>query len=157
MWDAAMFLARFARHPWRVGALAPSSGALARQATVPVPRHGQPVVVELGPGTGSFTAAIQRRLGGRGHHLAIEIDEVFARVLRERHPRVDVVLEDACRLPEVLALRGLPAADVVVSGLPWAAYAPGRTRAVLAGIVASLSPHGAFTTFAYLPTIWTPP
>lgn len=152
-----MFLARFTRHPWRVGALAPSSAALARQATVPVPRHGQPVVVELGPGTGSFTAAIQRRLGRRGHHLAIEIDEVFAQVLRDRHPRVDVVLEDACRLPEVLALRGLPRADVVVSGLPWAAFAAGRTRTVLAAVAESLSPQGAFTTFGYLPTLWTPP
>src|SRR5262245_55942998 len=149
MWDAAMFLARFIRYPWRVGALAPSSTALARQAIAPVPRLGDPVVVELGPGTGSFTAAIQQRLGGRGHHLAIEIDEVFARVLRERHPRVDVVVGDASRLPELLELRGLGAADVVVSGLPWAAYAPRPAGSVLAAVAASLSPDGAFTTFAY--------
>jgi phospholipid N-methyltransferase len=155
--DATMFLGRFLRHPRRVGAVAPSSAGLARQVVAPVPRRGDPVVVELGPGTGPFTAAIQRRLGGRGYHLAVEIDEVFAAVLRTRHPGVDVVLADAARLPELLADRGLPAADVVVSGLPWAAFAPARAGRVLAAVASSLSAHGAFTTFAYVHALWTPP
>jgi phosphatidylethanolamine/phosphatidyl-N-methylethanolamine N-methyltransferase len=154
--NTSTFLARFARYPMRVGAVAPSSALLARQAVAPVPRLGEPVVVELGPGTGAFTCAIQERLGGRGYHLAVEIDEVFASGLRARYPQVDVVVGDAATLPDVLAQRGIAAADVVVSGLPWAAFSPTRTDSVLAAVAASLVPHGAFTTFAYLHARWAP-
>lgn len=152
--DATRFFTRFVRYPARVGAVAPSSAYLARQAVTPVPRHGEPVVV---PGTGAFTGAIQRRLGGRGYHLAIEIDEVFAGVLRTRYPGLDVVVGDAATLPDVLARRGIAAADVIVSGLPWAAFSPVRTHSVLTAVAASLVPHGAFTTFAYLHALWSPP
>jgi phospholipid N-methyltransferase len=155
--DATTFFTRFVRYPWRVGAVAPSSTALARQVVAPVPGTGDPVVVELGPGTGVFTAAIQQRLAGRGHHLAIEVDEVFAGMLRDRYPGVDVVHADAEELPEMLALRGIPAADVVVSGLPWAAFPPSRARDILTSVASSTAPHGAFTTFAYLHALWTPP
>lgn len=158
MWtDAALFLARFARHPWRVGAVAPSSAGLAVQAIMPVPGTGDPVVVELGPGTGAFTRAIQRRLGGRGYHLAVEVDAAFAGVLRRRYPRVEVVVADAARLPELLAQRGLPPADVVVSGLPWAALTAARARGTLAAVASVMAPHAAFTTFAYVHALWTPP
>src|SRR5262245_60864721 len=116
-YDAGMFFGRFVRHPWRVGAVAPSSVRLAARVVAPLPDTGQPVVVELGAGTGVFTDAIQERLGGRGYHLAVEVDAVFAAVVRRRHPRVDVVVADAARLPQLLAVRGLPPADVVISGL----------------------------------------
>jgi hypothetical protein len=120
-----MFLARFLRHPLRVGAVAPSSPTLAAHVVAPVPGQGDPMVVELGPGTGAFTRAIQDRLGGRGYHLAVEADPVFAATLRHRYSRVDVAFADAADLPALLARRGLPAADVVVSGLPWTVF-PGR-------------------------------
>jgi phosphatidylethanolamine/phosphatidyl-N-methylethanolamine N-methyltransferase len=154
--DTLMFLQRFLRHPRRVGAVAPSSGALARRVVAPVPGTGEPVVVELGPGTGAFTEAIQRRLGGRGRHLALEIDPVFAAALRRRFPHVDVVVAGADRLPEALARHGLGGADVVVSGLPWAAFPPERTARIMAAVAASMAPHGAFTTFAYMHALWTP-
>lgn len=155
--DPGMFFARFVRHPWRVGAVAPSSPALAARAVAPLPASGEPVVVELGAGTGAFTGAIQERLGGRGYHLAVEVDPAFAAVLRRRHPRVDVVIADAARLPQLLALRGLPPADVVVSGLPWVAFAPSRAVCTLAAIASAMAPQAALTTFAYIHTRWAPP
>jgi 16S rRNA A1518/A1519 N6-dimethyltransferase RsmA/KsgA/DIM1 with predicted DNA glycosylase/AP lyase activity len=42
-------------------------------------------VVELGPGTGSVTAAIEHRLAGRGRHVAVEIDPGLARYVRAQH------------------------------------------------------------------------
>lgn len=140
-----------------VGAIAPSGPALARVATAAVPRTGSPVVVELGPGTGAFTAAIQRRLAGRGRHLAVEVNPRFARQLAAAHPAVDVVTADATDLALVLAQRGLRRADVVVSGLPWAAFAEHQQRDVLSAVAAALSPHGVFTTFAYVHARWARP
>ncbi|MFF0776123.1 class I SAM-dependent methyltransferase [Nonomuraea wenchangensis] len=157
MSDHAAFLHEFVRAPFTVGAVAPSGGPLADLVTVPVPREGDPVVVELGPGTGAFTAAIQRRLGGRGHHLAVEINERFARRLAARYPRVDVEVADARTLRELLRARGRHQADVIVSGLPWAAFAASTQQDLLEAITGTLAPGGAFTTFAYTYTRWGPP
>jgi phospholipid N-methyltransferase len=122
-----------------------------------VPERGHPVVVELGPGTGAFTSAIDRRLGGRGRHLAIELNERMSDYLTGRFPRLDVATAAAADLPAVLADRGLPAADVVVSGLPWAAFAGPTGRRLVETIAASLSPNGSYTQFTYTATRWAPP
>jgi phospholipid N-methyltransferase len=152
-----LFLHRFLRNPRRVGAVAPSSSWLARRVTAPIPDTGQPLVVELGPGTGAFTELIQLRLGGRGRHLALEVDPAFVAVLRRRFPLVDVVPAAADALPDVLAARGLPPADVVVSGLPWTVLPAALVDRTMAAIVAGIAPHGAFTTFAYRHASWTRP
>ncbi|WP_214325386.1 class I SAM-dependent methyltransferase [Nonomuraea sediminis] len=151
------FFAEFVRAPMTVGAVAPSGPALAMAATAVVPRTGSPVVVELGPGTGAFTGAIQRRLAGRGRHIAVEINPRFAWRLAELHPAVDVVTADAAGLATVLTQRGLNEADVVVSGLPWAAFTENRQHDVLSSVSAALPPHGVFTTFAYVHARWAPP
>ncbi|BCB75812.1 methyltransferase domain-containing protein [Phytohabitans flavus] len=151
------FLSEFVRSPLTVGAVAPSSAALARVVTAPIPRTGDPVVVELGAGTGAFTGLIQRRLGGRGHHIAVEVNERFAMRLAARYPGVDVALADARDLEAVLASRDLPPADVIVSGLPWAAFAERQQRDVLTAAVGALAADGAFTTFAYVHARWAPP
>src|SRR5262245_42919312 len=91
---AAFFTAAL-RSPVTVGALAPSSLHLAARLATVVSRVGAPVVVELGPGTGSVTTAIEYRLGGRGRHLAVEIDPVLANYLRAEHAGVEVLVGDA--------------------------------------------------------------
>ncbi|WP_033339709.1 class I SAM-dependent methyltransferase [Catenuloplanes japonicus] len=140
------FVQRFLRNPARVGTPAATSAPVARQMAAPIPETGDPLVVELGAGTGAVTEQIRQRLGGRGHHLAIEIDPVFAGLLRTRWPDLDVAEADAARLPELLADRGLGKADVVVSALPWTLFPDAQTRAILSSVAASMAPHGAFTT-----------
>lgn len=147
--DTTLFLGQWLRSPGTVGAVAPSSRRLAEAVTAPVPHRGDPVIVELGPGTGAFTAEIQRRLGGRGHHLAVEINPKLAEFLAARNPKVDVVVDDAVRLPQLLQERGLGKADVIVSGLPWAAFSSETQIGLLNAVTAIMGPHTAFTTFAY--------
>ncbi|MGR6920516.1 class I SAM-dependent methyltransferase [[Actinomadura] parvosata] len=151
--DTALFLGQFLRNPAAIGALAPSSRHLAAAVCAPVPEKGEPVVVELGPGTGPFTSEIQQRLGGRGHHLAVELNEPMARLLAERFPKVDVANEDATKLGQLLAARGLRMADVVVSGLPWAAFPDELQRELLGAVTGAMSPGAAFTTFSYIHAI----
>lgn len=155
--DRAAFLREFLRAPFTVAAVTPSGKQLADVVTATVPRTGAPLVVELGPGMGAFTAAIQHRLAGRGRHLAIEINARFADRLAARYPQVDVAVTDARGLRDVLTQHGYDHADVIVSGLPWAAFAPGRQDDLLDAVVDSLAPNGAFTTFAYTHTRWAPP
>lgn len=151
--DTALFLGQFLRSPGTIGAVAPSSRRLAAAVCAPIPERGEPVVVELGPGTGAFTAEIQRRLGGRGHHLAVELNETMAGLLAERFPGVDVAHADAASLTDLLVERGLRSADVVVSGLPWAAFPDVLQRDLLAAVTSAMSPGAAFTTFSYLHAI----
>ncbi|GIH95571.1 methyltransferase [Planobispora siamensis] len=147
--DTTLFLGQWMRSPGVTGAVAPSSRRLAEAVTAPVPHRGEPVIVELGPGTGAFTAEIQRRLGGRGHHLAVEINPKLAEFLAARHPRVDVTVADAATLPDLLKERGLPHADAIVSGLPWAAFSDRTQGELLDAVAAAMGPNTAFTTFAY--------
>jgi phosphatidylethanolamine/phosphatidyl-N-methylethanolamine N-methyltransferase len=155
--DRAMFAREFLRHPFTVAAVTPSGDPLADLVTASIPGTGAPVVVELGAGTGAFTKAIQRRLAGRGHHLAIEINDRFAGLLAARYPQVDIAVADARSLREVLALRGHRQADVIVSGLPWAAFAPTQQDNLLGAVTGTLTPNGVFTTFAYTHAKWVPP
>jgi phosphatidylethanolamine/phosphatidyl-N-methylethanolamine N-methyltransferase len=151
--DSALFLGQFLRAPTKIGAFAPSSHRLASAVCAPVPERGEPIIVELGPGTGPFTAEIQRRLAGRGHHLAVELNEPMATLLEERFPGVDVVHGDAAQLTGLLSERGLRQADVVVSGLPWAAFPDDLQLSLLRAVTSAMAPAGAFTTFSYIHAI----
>ena len=151
------FLVEFMRNPMTVGAVQASGSALAEVATATVPATGSPVVLELGPGTGAFTAPVQRRLAGSGRHIAIELNPRFADRLATRYPGVDVVTGNAAALREVLAQRGVDHVDVVISGLPWAAFDQKLQHDVLSEVVAVMHPAGVFTTFAYVHARWSPP
>ncbi|GAA0243044.1 SAM-dependent methyltransferase [Cryptosporangium japonicum] len=155
--DTMPFVREFVRDPFGVASVVPSGGALARRVTAPVAASGEPVVVELGPGTGAFTRSIQAALGGRGRHVALEVNTQFTGLLAARFPGVDVVGADARNLVEVLGGLGIKRADVVVSGLPWAAFRPARQTEILGAIAGALRPEGAFTTFAYVHARWSGP
>ena len=156
--DTVRFIREFVRDPLHTASVAPSSRALAAVMTQPLPRTGEPVVVELGPGTGAFTRAVQELTAGRGRHIAVELNQDWATLLQERYPKVEVVRADARELPRLLADRGIGHVDAVVSGLPWVAYSPGPDgRGLHALIVEALAPTGFFTQFGYSWTRWAPP
>lgn len=144
------FLAAAVRSPGTVGAVAPSSSRLSQRLAAVVPGEGDPVVVELGPGTGSTTAAVQRRLGGRGRHLAIELDPALAEHAAAAHPEVEIVVGNAADLEELLATRGVSQVDAVLSGLPWSLIPGPAQRTILEAAARVLRPGGSFSTFAYV-------
>lgn len=144
------FLAAALRSPATMGAVAPSSSHLAARLAAVVPRVGEPVVVELGPGTGSVTSAIEHRLAGRGRHVAVEIDLVLARHLRTEYPDVEVLVGDAAELERLLAEHQVPAVDAVLSGLPWSLISADAQRAIVEATARTLRPGGSFTTLAYV-------
>lgn len=66
---------------------------------------------------------------------------------------MDVINGDAADLTRLLTERGLGRADVVVSGLPWAAFPAASQRRLLDAVCSAMSPGGAFTTFSYVHAI----
>jgi phospholipid N-methyltransferase len=143
------FLAAALRKPGQVGALAPSSAPLAALLADVVPRSGRPVVVELGPGTGAVTAALDARLPSGSRHLAVELDPRMAGYLRRAHPGLEVVEGDAAKLGALLAERGVERVDAVVSGLPWALFDDATQTSILDQVAGVIGPDGVFATFAY--------
>lgn len=153
--ERALFLREFVRSPLRTASVVPSSPSLAEQMITAV--SADPVVVELGPGTGTFTEAVQRRLAGRGRHIAIELNERMVAHVSRRCPGVELVTGAAADLPDILAARGITGADHVVSGLPWSAFAGPVGYALIDTIASALTPAGVYTQFTYAWTRWAPP
>lgn len=152
-----LFLREFLRNPLRTASIIPSSPEVARQMAAALPATGDPMVVELGPGTGAFTTAIQRRLDGRGHHLAVELNDRFAALLRGRFSSVDVAVSDAVHMRRLLDERGVDCADAVISGLPHALFSQDLQHRLMGAVQACLSPDGMFVAFAYVHAAWSLP
>jgi phosphatidylethanolamine/phosphatidyl-N-methylethanolamine N-methyltransferase len=144
------FLASALRRPATMGAVAPSSERLAAVLASVVPTRGEPVVVELGPGTGAVSAVIARRLPPGGRHLAVELDPDMVAYLRGTRPELEVVHGNAADLGDLLAERGIERVDAVICGLPWALFDEATQTRLLAAISGAVGTTGAFTTFAYL-------
>ena len=139
-----MFLSQVLRRPGRIGAVSPSSSALARMMTRELgPATG--AVVELGGGTGKITEAILARGIAPARLAVYETDPVFAAILRRRFPEVAVMEADA---QEVAAT---PLADVgaVVSGLPMLSIPVPVQRRIVEGAFQLLRPGGVFIQFTY--------
>ncbi len=152
-----LFLGRFLRSPRTIGAIAPSSKALAAAMVRPIARGHAGRVVELGPGTGSFTAAIVACLSGSSRLLAIDREATFVDRLRRQWPQADFVCASAADLPALAAERHFLPIDHIVSGLPFASLPGTVTREILDGILSSLRPEGTFTTFQYVHAYGLPP
>lgn len=150
-------LQTFVRRPWRTGTVVPSSRELARLMTQDMGLAAADTVVELGAGTGVFTRLIAERVKADALVLAFEIDGALARKLQPRVPRVRVVNDSAERLADHLGALGRPAADVILSGLPWANFSRDSQERLLRAVVAGLRPGGRFATFAYVPAAHLPP
>nr|WP_308187782.1 methyltransferase domain-containing protein [Pseudonocardia abyssalis] len=144
------FLSAFLRRPGTMGAVAPSSARLAGVLSSVVPRAGEPVVVELGPGTGAVSAVIAERLPAGGRHLAVELDPDMVAYLRRTRPGLEVVPGDARELGKLLAEHGVDHVDAIVCGLPWALFDDAVQTDVLREIGRAIGDTGAFTTFAYV-------
>ena len=143
------FIAAALRNPGQFGALAPSSPFLAAVIASVLPAADTPVVVELGPGTGAMTTAIEARLAPGARHVAIELDPRMVGFLRQAHPGLEVVEGDAVKLQALLAERGIEQADAVLSGLPWALFDDVTQVSILGQVAAVIGPDGVFATFAY--------
>jgi phosphatidylethanolamine/phosphatidyl-N-methylethanolamine N-methyltransferase len=146
------FLAQYFRDPRGVGAIAPSSPALARAMVDAVDPDAARVVVEYGPGTGVFTAELiaRRRPGTR--IVAIELNPDFHRVLADRFRDVadfDLVRGSAADVASIVAGLGIGRVDHVLSGLPLSSLPADVGEAILTETANLLGKHGRFLLFQY--------
>ena len=155
--EHALLFSRFLRSPRTVGAVTASSRALAEAMVDGLDLKQPGCIVELGPGTGAFTAAIVERLGVDTAFLALDIEPTFVQEIQKRWPQVQCVCASAEQLKGLVAARGMGPVDHIVSGLPFVSLPPTVTREILSNVVGVLRPGGTFTTFQYLHGYGLPP
>ena len=146
----ATFLESFIKNPTAVGAVAPSSPALARAITSWTRLAEASTVVEFGAGDGAITPFILEKLGKKTDFFAIELSEKLCASFQERLPDVPIYCDSVEHVSKYLAMRGKEKADVIVCGLPWAAFGPKLQDHLMAATVDCLRDGGQFVTYGYL-------
>ena len=142
------FLQGFLKRPKEVGSIIPSSRFLEREVVRTAISRDARVLVELGPGTGGTTRALLRALSSQAKLLAIEINPRFARLLRRTlDPRLVVHEGSASEIKLALAQHGLPAADAILSGIPFSTMSRSLGLEILRSVHDALAPGGVFVAY----------
>ena len=91
--EMLLFAGNFIRHPYMLGSIIPSSRFLVNQVLEPIDWERARVIVEYGPGVGTITGEILRRMHSDAHLVAIETNSAFVRFLPTSlpDPRLHVV------------------------------------------------------------------
>jgi phospholipid N-methyltransferase len=145
--DTLTFLRSWVLRPRCVGAIAPSSSALARLICSEVDASCAPVL-ELGPGTGVFTQALLARGLEPRQLTLIEALPEFAALLRRRYPEARVLTCDAAALIEAALFPGA-CVGAAVSGLPLRAMPINVIDEIISGVFAWLRPGACLYQFTY--------
>lgn len=159
--DLLKFLSRYFSHPLRVGAVAPSSRALARRMAEGIDFDRARLVVEFGPGTGVFTDEILARAHPDMKLVTIEIDPSYADHLRAKYadlPNVMVCTDSVGNVEQILARYNLSdtKVDAIISGLPTPAIAKPDLERVIAFIRRHTESGARFRMFTYAPSVMAP-
>jgi len=146
-----LFARNFVRHPAMLGSVIPSSRVLVDRLLSRIDWSRARTVVEYGPGIGTFTADILRRLSADTHLLAIETNGDFVEYLRRElaDPRLLVEHGSAADIGEILRRHQLQAADCIVSGIPFSVMPETLRRAILTATRDALAPEGAFLVYQF--------
>lgn len=134
-----------------LGSLIPSSRYLVDRVLGQVEWSRARTIVEYGPGVGTLTGEILRRLRPDATLLAIEMNGDFVRYLRRTvsDRRFQVVEGSAAEAGSELAARGLRHADYVISGIPYSTMPPDVRDRILRTTHEVLHPEGAFLVYQF--------
>ena len=134
-----------------LGSLIPSSRFLVEQLLRNVRWQDARVIVEYGPGVGTISGEILKRMRPDATLVAFEINDDFVRVLSRRFndKRFKVVHRSAADVREVLTEMGLGPADCAIAGIPFSIMGEENRRAVLENTHAALRTGGSFLVYQF--------
>lgn len=146
--DRLAFFQGFLKRPFEVGSIIPSSRFLERRINEAAGLERAQLAVELGPGTGGTTRSFLRRMRDDAILVSIEINPDFVRVLQRMNDDRLVVHEgSATDLKAILGKHGLPAPDVILSGIPFSTMPYSLGQDILRSVHSALEPGGLFVAY----------
>ncbi|MGA2743791.1 MAG: rRNA adenine N-6-methyltransferase family protein [Candidatus Sulfotelmatobacter sp.] len=151
----ALFARNFLKSPAMLGSVIPSSSFLVNDMMRQVDWERARVVVEYGPGVGTFTREILKRMRPDAILVAIELNTDFVEYLSDhvRDSRFRVVHGSAARVRGVLAEQNLAPADYIISGLPYLNMPDSLRREILEESRLALRAEGSMLLFQYTRTL----
>jgi phospholipid N-methyltransferase len=143
------FLRGFIKHPVMVGSIIPSSKATVDRMLAPVDWENCRLFVEYGPGVGTFTEHVLRRMAPDATLIAIDTNADFVRYLRGKFTdsRLFPVTGSAADVRQIIADCGFDHADYVLSGLPFSTLPDGIGSKIAAETHEVLRPGGGFLVY----------
>jgi phospholipid N-methyltransferase len=152
--QALRFAVNFFRHPSMLGSVIPSSRFLINDVMAQIDWERARVVVEYGPGVGTITQEVVKRLHPGAVLVAIELNRNFVQFLEGeiRDPRVHVVHDSALNVRQVLDQLNLPKADYIISGIPFTTMRASLRRNIAREARHALQPEGALVVYQFTRT-----
>jgi phospholipid N-methyltransferase len=149
--QALLFARNFLRYPKVLGSMVPSSRFLVDQLLGHVDWGAARVIVEYGPGVGTFTGEILRRMRPDAQLIAIELNHQFVEFLGATYadPRLHVVRGSALEVDTFLRERSHQEADAIVSGIPFSTIGLDLRARILSKTRDALGPHGRFLVYQF--------
>ncbi len=147
--DEVRFIRSWLEKPLAIGAVTPSSRALARTMARYVDPKSEGPVIELGPGTGPVTEALVEKGVDPARLVLVEFNPAFCQLLRARYPAATIVNGDAYALQRMLAKVVRDPACAIVSGLPLVTKPLRQRLRLLRDAFALMRPGAPFVQFTY--------
>ena len=110
------------------------------------------VVLEFGPGTGSFTKEVYalRQQGNSPRYLGIEQDPGMHDYLSRRYEGLRFVLGDVRDVKSICGAQSFPPATVVICGVPLTLMDGYALTHLLSDVSDCMAAWGVFRTFSYM-------
>lgn len=146
-----LFASNFLRHPYMLGSIIPSSRFLVDRVLNAIDWQRAKVVVEYGPGVGTLTGEILRRLHPDARLIVIEMNEEFVRFLHRslQDPRLHIEHASAADVQRILRGLGLSKASYIVSGIPLGSMPEALKTEIAAQSRDALEPGGEFLVYQF--------
>ncbi|MCB0258545.1 MAG: methyltransferase [Calditrichaeota bacterium] len=151
------FLKLFLKNPAEVGAIWPSSSELARAMIRDLALKPGEAVLELGPGTGAFTAHIRSILPDPRAYIGIECEPNFVRLLERNFPDLRFIVGRAENANELYEKAGIFPARAIISGIPFANHWGEIGNHIIDALEHLMTPGCIFRTFQYVHAYTLPP
>jgi len=144
-----LFARNFILHPKMVGSMLPSSPFLVRQVLKQIDWEKARVIVEYGPGVGTFTREVLARMHPQATLIALELNSEFFGFLKSslHDPRLRLIHESATEVDAVLQKLGHPQADYVISGIPFKTLPHALRDTIVRKTYSVLRPSGSFLVY----------
>ena len=149
--EMALFAANFFRHPHMLGSIIPSSRFLVDAVLDRVAWAKAKIIVEYGPGVGTFTAEILRRMRSDARLVAIETNPQFVRFMQRTLPDARLIVErgSAEDVGGILARHALPRASTIISGIPLGSFPTWLQAGIAEASRDALDADGRFLVYQF--------
>jgi phospholipid N-methyltransferase len=150
-----LFARNFFKYPSMLGSIVPSSRFLVKDLMSEIDWDRARVLVEFGPGVGTITREVLKRMRPDAVLVVIELNEEFVQYLGAtiRDPRLRIVHGSAAHVRRILAEQGLAPADCIISGLPYSLLPEELRKEIVSESRQALKAEGSLLVFQFSPSV----